>query len=87
MTFEAAERRISSAIRDRIGKDPEKDYQAINETIKRRLDGYWATTILGEDSQVNLYQTVYKAMEAAIQLFELRRSFRAVQTRTSNCRR
>jgi uncharacterized protein (TIGR02687 family) len=87
MTFEAAERRISSAIRDRIGKDPEKDYQAINETIKRRLDGYWATTILGEDSQVNLYQTVYKAMEAAIQLFELRRSFRAVQTRTSDYRR
>ena len=77
MTFEAAERRIISAIRDRIGKDPEKDYQAINEIIKRRLDGYWATTILGEDSQANLYQTVYKAMEAAIQLFELRRKYDA----------
>ena len=75
MTFESAERRIVSALRDQIGKDPDIDYQPITEAIKRRLDGYWASTVLGEDSQVNLYQTVYKAMEAAIHLFELRKQY------------
>jgi len=77
MTFESAERRIISAIRDYIGKDPESDYKEIREIIKRRLDGYWAATIFDEDSPGNLYQTVYKAMEAAIQLFELRKQYNA----------
>jgi len=75
MTFESAERRIISALKNQIGKDLEKDYQAINEIIKRRMDGYWATTILNEDSKENLYQTVYKALEAAISLFELRKKY------------
>jgi len=75
MTFESAEKKIISAIRDCIGKDPESDYKEIREIIKRRLDGYWAATVFDEDSPGNLYQTVYKAMEAAIQLFELRRQY------------
>jgi len=77
ITFESVERRIISTLRDQIGKDPEKEYQNINKTIKRRLDGYWATTVLGEDSQVNLFQTGYKALEEAIHLFELRKQYDA----------
>jgi uncharacterized protein (TIGR02687 family) len=83
MTFESAEKRIISAIRDCIGKDPEKDYREISKIIKCRLDGYWAATIFDEDSQGNLYQTVYKAMEAAIQLFELRKQYNAGFSYTS----
>ncbi|MBW2369448.1 MAG: BREX-1 system phosphatase PglZ type A [Deltaproteobacteria bacterium] len=77
MTFESVERRIISTLKNEIGKDLEKDYQATNDTIKRRLDGYWATTILNDDSKVNLYQTAYKALEAAIYLFELRKKYDA----------
>ena len=51
MTFESVERRIISTLKNQIGKDLEKDYQAINGTIKRRLDGYWATTVLDDDSK------------------------------------
>ena len=75
MTFEFAERRIVSSIRDHIKKDPEKDYTVVGEAIKKRLDGYWATTDLDPDSNVNLYRTVYKALETAIQLFELRKEY------------
>ena len=75
MTFESVERRIISTLKNQIGKDLEKDYQATNDTIKRRLDGYWATTVLNDDSKVNLYQTAYKALEAAICLFELRKKY------------
>ena len=75
MTFESVERRIISTLKNQIGKDLETDYQATNDTIKRRLDGYWATTILNDDSKVNLYQTAYKALEAAICLFELRKKY------------
>ncbi len=76
MTFESVERRIISTLKSQIGKDLEKDYQAANDTIKRRLDGYWATTVLNDDSsKVNLYQTAYKALEAAICLFELRKKY------------
>ncbi len=77
MTFEAVERRIISAFRDQIGKDSEKEYQELQEAIKSRLDGYWATTVLREDSQVNLYKTVYHALEFAIKLFELRKKYDA----------
>ena len=75
MTFESIERRIISAFRNQIGTDAEKDYQELQEAIKLRLDGYWATTVLSEDSQANLYQTVYYALEAAIKLFELRKKY------------
>ncbi len=74
-TFESVERRIVSSIRDHIQKDPEKDYRVVGEAIRKRLDGYWATTNLDPDSSVNLYRTVYKALEAAIKLFELRREY------------
>jgi len=75
MTFESVERRIVSTLRNQIGKDLENDYQAANDAIKHRLDGYWATTVLNDDLKENLYQTVYNALEAAISLFELRKKY------------
>lgn len=75
MTFESVERRIISTLKNQIGIDIEKDYQAIIEAIKHRLDGYWATTVLNDDSKDNLYQTAYNALEAAIYLFELRKKY------------
>ena len=75
MTFESVERRIISTLKNQIGKDLENDYQAANEAIKHRLDGYWATTVLNDDSKGNLYQTAYNALEAAISLFELRKKY------------
>jgi uncharacterized protein (TIGR02687 family) len=77
MTFEAIERRIISAFRNQIGTDSEKRYQELREAIKLRRDTYWATTVLSEDSQENLYQTVYRALEAGIELFDLREKYDA----------
>jgi len=75
MTFEAVERRIISAIRDQLIAKSENGYQEMQEAIKRRLDGYWATTTLEEDSSGNLYRTVYHAMLSAIGLFDLRKKY------------
>jgi len=77
MTFESVERRIIGALRDKIGKASENEYLKIQTAIKTRLDGYWATADLGEDSQANLYKTVYHALETAIKLFELRKKYDA----------
>lgn len=77
MTFESVERRIIGALRDQIGKASENEYLKILTVIKNRLDGYWATADSGEDSQVNLYKTVYHALETAVKLFELRKKYDA----------
>ncbi len=75
MTFEAAERRIISSIRDRILSNSSNHYPLMQELIKTRLDGYWARINLhesGESGPINLYRTVYNALETAIELFTLR---------------
>lgn len=77
MTFEAVERRIISAIRDRLIANAENGYLEMREAIKRRLDGYWTKTTLEEDSSGNLYRTTYHAMLSAIDLFELRKKYDA----------
>ncbi|PIP38564.1 MAG: BREX-1 system phosphatase PglZ type A [Desulfobacterales bacterium CG23_combo_of_CG06-09_8_20_14_all_51_8] len=77
MTFAAVERRIISAIRDRLMNPPENGFLAMRETIKRRLDGYWATTALEDGVFGNLYRTTYHAMLAAIDLFDLRKKYDA----------
>jgi uncharacterized protein (TIGR02687 family) len=77
MTFEAVERRIISGIRDQLIANSENGYLEMQEVIKRRLDGYWTTTSLEEDSSGNPYRTTYHAMLSAIDLFELRKKYDA----------
>ena len=72
MTFEAVERRIISNLRDSIIANRSNNYSGIKEAIKSRLDSYWSTINLEDSSTGNLYQTVYKALETAIQLLGLR---------------
>lgn len=75
MTFESVDRRIISTLRNQIGKDLERDYRPASDAIKRRLDGYWATTTLDDDAKGNIYQIAYNAMEDAICLFKLRKEY------------
>jgi len=78
MTFEAAEKRIISKLKDDIIADKGHNYSAMQEAVKTRLDGYWATITPYESSDstpVNLYKTVYNALETAIQLFNLRSEY------------
>ncbi len=75
MTFESIERRIISSFRNRIGTDTGQEYQELKDAIRERRDGYWATTVLNEETQDNLYGTVYHALETAIALFELRKKY------------
>ncbi|MBF0099871.1 MAG: BREX-1 system phosphatase PglZ type A [Desulfobacterales bacterium] len=72
MTFVAVERRIISYLRDQIISHGSTQFDAILEAIKTRLDGYWATVSMDEQTPINLYRTVYSALETAILLFTLR---------------
>ncbi len=74
MTFEAAERRIISGLRDRIIKGADTG-DSVRNLIKIRLDGYWATAVMDTSGKANQYRTVYAALEAALQLFDLRTEY------------
>ncbi|MCP4747908.1 MAG: BREX-1 system phosphatase PglZ type A [Desulfobacteraceae bacterium] len=75
MTFEAVERRIISNLRDQIISNGGINFAGVQEAIKARLDGYWATVNLDDGTPANLYKTVYSALETAIQLFTLRAKY------------
>jgi uncharacterized protein (TIGR02687 family) len=72
MTFEVVEKRIISDLRDLILGGKQEEFDAVEEKIQRRRDGYWATT---GDVQENLYRTTYDALESAISLFRLRNKY------------
>ncbi|KPA18532.1 hypothetical protein MHK_001235 [Candidatus Magnetomorum sp. HK-1] len=78
MTFEDVEKKIISNARDNIITKVGNNYSAMQEVIKTRIDGYWATITTyesRESSPVNLYMTAYKALETTIQLFKLRSKY------------
>ena len=77
MTFEAVEREIIRSIRDAIINISDNGFDDNRELIKRRLDGYWATTAFTDEDAVNLYKTVYQALLTAIDLFEIRQTYDA----------
>ena len=77
MTFEAIERQIIRTIRDNLIKSSDNGFYENRELIKRRLDGYWVTTAVSAESTINRYQTVYQALLAAIDLFEIRQTYDA----------
>ena len=72
MTFEVVEKRIISDLRDLILQGRQEEFDAVDEKIQRRRDGYWVIT---GNAQENLYRTTYDALESAMALFRLRSKY------------
>lgn len=72
MTFEVVEKRIISDLRDLILQGRQEEFDAVDEKIQRRREGYWVTT---GNAQENLYRTTYDALESAMALFRLRSKY------------
>ncbi len=72
MTFEVVEKRIISDLRDLILQGKQEEFDAVEEKIQRRRDGYWVTT---GDAQESRYRTTYDALESAMALFRLRSKY------------
>lgn len=80
MTFEEVERRIISALRDRLIQNGESAFEEFRSIISRRLDCYWATVAFQEADgavSMNLYRRTYQALEHGSRLFELRKRYDA----------
>lgn len=71
-TFESVERRISSVLRDRlVGAPHEPRADELREIVRLRLNQHWTR---GED---NPHRLVYRALQTAADLLELRRKYDA----------
>ena len=76
MTFEAVERQIIRALRDQIAAENLDQAEELKSVIFRRRDGHWANITL-EGHEHNIYQTIYLALESAIELLVLRQRFKS----------
>lgn len=77
-TFEEVEKRLASGLRDEVINHRQPlELASFNRIIKRRLEGHWAHPHVGasEDESENPYRAVYGALEAAAELFSLRRKY------------
>ena len=72
MTFEVVEKKIISDLLDLILQGRQEEFDAVDEKIQRRRDGYWVTT---GNAQENLYRSTYDALESAMALFRLRSKY------------
>ncbi|RLA40182.1 MAG: BREX-1 system phosphatase PglZ type A, partial [Gammaproteobacteria bacterium] len=72
-TFEAVEIKIIVDLTGAIPKASIEDLAVFKETISLRLDCYWASKHKDDDTR-RKYRTIYKALAAAIDLFDLRLS-------------
>lgn len=70
-TFEGVERKLISAIADAIPQADAKDLTSFAGVISYRLDSYWASRHKDDDTR-RKYRTVYTALSAAIDLYQLR---------------
>jgi uncharacterized protein (TIGR02687 family) len=70
-TFEGVERKLISAIADSIPQMDTKDLAGMAGLISHRLDSYWASRHKNDDTR-RKYRTVYTALSAAIDLYQLR---------------
>ena len=91
-TFEAVERRIASCLRDRVieSANPNTaplDMETFRVLVRSRLDKHWAHPTVGVNRQnndrINPYQAIYAALDAAAELFRLRRAHADGFTRSS----
>ena len=76
MTFEAVERQIIRSLRSRIIQEGEDRIDELKSAVLSRRDGHWATIHLeGYEHTSNIYATTYDALDAVLNLLELRREY------------
>jgi len=76
MTFEAGEARVIRCLRDGILNTPPPTSEEVNRIIRKRREGYWANPAFGTAAGApNKYGPAYDAIEKAVELFELRKSY------------
>ena len=76
LTFEAVERQVIRSLRDKAVQDELEKPEELKPVILNRRDGHWATVQLeAKDSGRNIYATAYDALEAALDLRILRRTY------------
>jgi uncharacterized protein (TIGR02687 family) len=77
MTFESVEQHIIRTIRTKIVHPHLGDFDRLKTAILHRRDSYWASVRDAEESSKNIYKTAYAALDAVLELFELRQKFDA----------
>ena len=71
-TFEAVEQKIIVDLAQAIPAVESRELLALNEVVSSRLDTYWASKHKSDDAR-RKYRTIYTALAAAIELFQLRK--------------
>ena len=71
MVFEGVEQKIIVDLVNAIADAPKAELQHFRTVIATRLDGYWASKHNTHESRQKI-RTIYTALQAAIELFELR---------------
>ena len=74
MTFEEVEKRIIIDVAQMIPAIEKRHLVLVNTLISTRLDGYWASKHK-HDVMAHKYRKAYSALQAAIDLFDLRRQY------------
>lgn len=75
MTFEVIEQKIIVDLAGSIPTATQPELERCKTIISTRLDGYWASKHK-DDVTRRKYRTVYTALQAAIELFNLRQQFK-----------
>lgn len=72
-TFEAVEAQIILSMAESIPKADLRDLNRFSEVLSERRDNYWASRHKDDDTR-RKYRVIYKALDAAIRLFQLRQT-------------
>ena len=72
-TFEAVEAQIILSMAEIIPNADLRELQRFSEVLGERRDNYWASRHKGDDTR-RKYRLIYDALDAAIRLFQLRRT-------------
>ncbi len=76
MTFESVEKRLIKLIRDDLINNISIRTDELRKLTRIRRDGHWANPAIKTDHEpVNIYSIAYDALEAACEVFELRRAY------------
>ncbi len=76
MTFEAVERKLIRSLRDTVMNRKYESIDGVKTLIQKRRDGFWANPRFAADGDnIETYNQAYQAIEAAAELFELRKRY------------